>query len=595
MRTAKAMLALALLTLWGVTYAQTTVEQTTFTETNATSIGGDANLSYSTAKGGAGTAPAIYSNEIRLYQKSGKNKYGGTITISAADGYLLNSVTIGSSMATTIAYTLNDETTLSESTALAAKGKFTKDGISANSITFYCLGSGSKERIYVNYLGVTYSADGDTPPTPTLEDAGLSFPETAYTATLGEAFTSPVLTNPHSLAVAYSSSSTGVATVADDGTVTIAGAGTTTIKASNEATDTYKAGTASYTLTVVDPTAHAGTLSDPLTVADLLNKTVTSGNDKWIHGYIVGCGSALNAASIGATNINTSLFLASSASETSPANLVPVQLPEGGLRNAVNLVDHSDYLGKEIWVRGDVTDYFKVNGVKNSDQFTLTGIYTLYDKYDITPVKSTVERFDKITLTRTLTADGGWYTLCLPFDVELSSSPLSGATVMGFSKAENNVFYFESVTTMQAQQPYLVKPATTVVNPVFEGTNEITSTSAKSAGVTGCKLTATYKPMTLAADGSNLFLGEDGVTLYQPTTEGTTMYGYRAYFNIDLTTSAKPTLVLDGEATGIEGITIDGATPGGRVYTPGGQLVGTSLEGLPKGIYIVNGKKHAVK
>lgn len=596
MKTAKAMLALALLTLWGgVSYAQTSVEQTTFTAVSATNIGGDTNLSYTTAQGGASTAPAIYNDEIRLYQKSGKNEYGGTITIKAADGYKLNSVTIGSSMATTIAYTLDDETTLSESSALAAKGKYTKDGIEAQSITFYCLGSGSKARIYVNYLGVTYTSDGTTPPTPTLEDAELSFPETSYTATLGEAFTAPTLTNPHSLTVTYASSNEAVATVdASTGEVIIVGAGTTTITASSEATDTYKEGSANYTLTVVDPSAHAGTLADPFTVADLLNSTVTSGSDKWIHGYIVGCGSTINDANIGKTDVNTSLFLAASADETSSANIVPVQLPKD-MRDALALTEHADYLGKEIWVRGDVAEYFKKNGVKNADQFTFTGIYTLYDKYDISVIKSEVEQFDKIALTRTLTADGGWYTLCLPFDVEIENSPLAGATVMGFSKAENNVFYFETVTTMEAQKPYIVKPTTTVDTPVFEGTNTITSTSAKSVGVTGCKFVGVYKPKTLATDGSNLFLGEDGVTLTQPTTEGTKMYGYRGYFDVDLSTSAKPTLVLGGESTAIDGIRIDGQTVGGRVYTLGGQLVGTSLEALPKGIYVQGGKKIVVK
>lgn len=84
-----------------------------------------------------------------------------------------------------------------------------------------------------------------------LPSAGLAFAEDSYTATLGESFTAPTLTNPHSLPVSYASSEETVATVdATTGAVTLVGAGTTTITASSEATAEYAAGSASYTLTV---------------------------------------------------------------------------------------------------------------------------------------------------------------------------------------------------------------------------------------------------------------------------------------------------------------------------------------------------------
>ncbi len=83
-----------------------------------------------------------------------------------------------------------------------------------------------------------------------LVSAGLAWPATAYTATMGSSFTSPVLTNPYGLGVSYASSNTDVATVAADGTVTLVAAGSTTITATSAATDTYMAGSAYYTLTV---------------------------------------------------------------------------------------------------------------------------------------------------------------------------------------------------------------------------------------------------------------------------------------------------------------------------------------------------------
>ncbi|MDO4929537.1 MAG: Ig-like domain-containing protein [Bacteroidales bacterium] len=85
-------------------------------------------------------------------------------------------------------------------------------------------------------------------------DPNLSFSATTATANLGESFTAPTLSNPNGVTVTYSSSNTAVATVnANTGAVTINAAGTTTITASFDGDESYNAGDASYTLTVVDP------------------------------------------------------------------------------------------------------------------------------------------------------------------------------------------------------------------------------------------------------------------------------------------------------------------------------------------------------
>ena len=102
--------------------------------------------------------------------------------------------------------------------------------------------------------------------TNTKAAADLSFAETSYEANLGEAFTAPELTNPNQLEVTYASSNTDVATVNEtSGEVTIVAAGQTTITATFSGNDEYEAGTASYTLTVVDPNA-PGTANNPYTV-----------------------------------------------------------------------------------------------------------------------------------------------------------------------------------------------------------------------------------------------------------------------------------------------------------------------------------------
>lgn len=80
--------------------------------------------------------------------------------------------------------------------------------------------------------------------------ADLSWSRSSCNATLGQENEFPSLRNPNNLEVNYSSSSSTVASIAADGTITLVAAGTTTITASSEATDEYKAGIASYKLTV---------------------------------------------------------------------------------------------------------------------------------------------------------------------------------------------------------------------------------------------------------------------------------------------------------------------------------------------------------
>ena len=92
--------------------------------------------------------------------------------------------------------------------------------------------------------------------TPTTKDpAGLEYATTEYTANINEAFTAPILTNPNGLTVTYSTSDATLATVnATTGAVTILDKiGKVTITASSAADATYAAGSASYNITITDP------------------------------------------------------------------------------------------------------------------------------------------------------------------------------------------------------------------------------------------------------------------------------------------------------------------------------------------------------
>ena len=118
---------------------------------------------------------------------------------------------------------------------------------SSSSVAFV---NGGSKTVQIKTMTVTYTGGA----VDNREDAGLSFSETEVQANLGEAFTAPTLTKATTAAVTYSSDKETVATVdAATGDVTIVGVGTTKITAKAEANDEYKAGEASYYLTVVKP------------------------------------------------------------------------------------------------------------------------------------------------------------------------------------------------------------------------------------------------------------------------------------------------------------------------------------------------------
>ena len=114
----------------------------------------DENISYTTAKEEGTTAPAVNDGQIRLYQSNTGGK-GGSITITAKEGYTINSVTIGSGMETTVVYVVDDGTE-SDEEDIIKNGTLEVSGISATSVKFYCMGADKSHRLYVNYLNISY-------------------------------------------------------------------------------------------------------------------------------------------------------------------------------------------------------------------------------------------------------------------------------------------------------------------------------------------------------------------------------------------------------------------------------------------------------
>lgn len=122
------------------------------------------------------------------------------------------------------------------------------DGIFEGSAGSIELVNGDKNTVVISTMTVTYEGGVSD----NRQNAGLAFSEDKVTVNLGEEFTAPTLTHATNAAITYSSDKEAVATVdAATGVVTIVGEGTARITAKAEANDEYRAGSASYLLTVL--------------------------------------------------------------------------------------------------------------------------------------------------------------------------------------------------------------------------------------------------------------------------------------------------------------------------------------------------------
>jgi uncharacterized protein YdeI (BOF family) len=123
--------------------------------------------------------------------------------------------------------------------------------------------------------------------------------------------------------------------------------------------------------------ATQGTEASPYTVTDA--KTVKTGTGKYIKGYIVGYvpGMALNEAVFGdassAETAPTNILLAAKADEKEVNNCMPIQLPAGDLRTALNLKDNPGNLKKELIICGNIETYFGATGLKSATYAKING------------------------------------------------------------------------------------------------------------------------------------------------------------------------------------------------------------------------------
>ena len=194
-----------------------------------------------------------------------------------------------------------------------------------------------------------------------------------------------------------------------------------------------------------------------------------------------------------------------------------------------------------------------------------------------------------VTINRTLVANK-WNTLCLPFDVtaeQIKNILKAEGMVREYKDQTADCINFQAAETMTAGVPYLIKPTEEVKGLTFEGV-KITAIEGKTKGGIGSEnLAITGILGARKLESFELFLNAAG-KFVAPAKGKETMKGFRAYFISLLGAGAK--INIDGETTGINNIETNAAV-NGKVYNLNGQYVGNSLNGLKKGIYVVNGKK----
>lgn len=389
--------------------------------------------------------------------------------------------------------------------------------------------------------------------------------------------------------------------------------GTATVTATYVGDDTYEEAKASYTVKIVDPNASEVTF-DFSKPGDYDFEVPTSGNGVNIEGKSIVSG--IVSLTVKHDGDTKSRFWNSNGVITYrlyDGTINTVSVPEGYVITAI-AVTAADK--KKLITIGENTDNSDWTGsaqavdITGTGKAVLTSMTVTYSKVATTtslPLNETTTAEDaktlleanqdktvNVTINRTLVANK-WNTLCLPFDVtaeQIKNILKAEGMVREYKDQTADCIYFQAAETMTAGVPYLIKPTEEVKGLTFEGV-KITATEGVAKGAeTGSigenlSICGVLGAKALSTDGSELFLNADG-KFVAPAKGKETMKGFRAYFMSLLGAEAK--INIDGETTGINSIETE-ATVNGKVYNLNGQYVGNSLNGLKKGIYVVNGKK----
>ena len=443
--------------------------------------------------------------------------------------------------------------------------------------------------------------------------ATLEFEQPSYTVNFDEIITLKAVSNNPDAQITYSATE-GDWYIDETSGEFLAGttAGSVTITATLAESDKYTGATATCTVNIVDPNQQV--YSDVITAEDLAATTTQyidfSGVTKTSDAVYAGNSAKNNTGSIQLRSSNSNSGIVATTSG-------------GRISQIIIIWDNSTANARQIDVYGNTNPYtsaaelYETSG--NTNQGELIGslakgetTLTIEGNYPYVGIRSN---------------DGALYIKDITFVWEKVSEPTTGSfsiTDAGFATYYTNKAFVmpenvqggivtkannetSQLTVSYNYQPGTVVPAKTPI--VLKGEHTVNYTTSEETAPAGNML---YGADNVDADGMTfvegtnvkyykLALGNDGKCgFYWGAADGAAFEytANRAFLAIDITDASQApegfSLDGDGGTTGINGV-MNGNDDSQKIYTVTGVYAGKSLDKLPKGIYIVGGKKVAVK
>ena len=195
---------------------------------------------------------------------------------------------------------------------------------------------------------------------------------------------------------------------------------------------------------------------------------------------------------------------------------------------------------------------------------------------------------------RTLVADK-WNTFCIPFNINVADGKLCGieAEIREYDHMEGDVMMFKEAKEIVAGRPYLIRPNKDIKLGQFDNVR-LTGPELEKSGDESFYMIGTYSNRTFSEEESSKYLFLNANAEFRHPNPGTTMKGMRAYFYCSPDVQASQMRVGFSEnSTDIKDIEQNNIQANSqRIYTINGSYVGTDKAALPKGIYIIGGKKY---
>lgn len=443
-------------------------------------------------------------------------------------------------------------------------------------------------------------------------------------------FVSPVATlNPQNIGnIVYSSSDESVVTVNASGEVSFVSLGDAVVKAFYSGNDDYQEASASYSIRYVpqsivfsnEKKSFANVPETESTSKKTVNFVSVDGKSyKFVVVSSKRASNKLCISKIGNVTLSSPFgflngykvvvdFEQSYSTNTNPSPLTMCYIDEGKPSASVDakLIKNNGSSSKFIATLDVPGDFvFKIiPGANQARVFSIEITPNLVpeltfdeDADNQTVIAGNLGKVATVSLKRTLVADK-WNTFCVPFDLDDTSAFFEGIEIKEYDDqkgVEGNTMYFKKVNAIVAGQPYLVKPNTDIVNPVFKNVR-IKTDAPQSVGSADYKFVGVFSPLTFD-DGmsrKSLFLSSDGSLIYPDS--GTTMRGMRAYFSFPGEMQSNiAKIVIDSDETAISDVVTDDNTSDSGIFNLNGAYVGNDESKLGKGIYIKNRKKVVVK